>query len=717
MQLRAYSFLSLSGLLIAASCAMGAGPFSVELDGFASFSTISPYSDATTLFDPWVQVDNPDTVIPTNQLSLDNYPLLGSTAQSTSFLRAYPGWNQGTPDNRPIINYQVTWDGGGVDATNQPIDNVSFVNRPLTNFTSTIVDGVRKNTATLAFQYDGPTGQGSIALRIDNSLAGTTTAVSNLHLIPTQYIDPNTGVAPLFREDFLRKISPFKVLRFMDWQQANTGGLPDLVNPPTPFNDPRVVDWTYANADPANNQNVQGRASTTMFARTGIKGVPYEEIIALANASKKDIWINIPDRATTNYVNSLGQLLKDTLDPTVNVYVEFSNELWNTTGNQRWQRVLQDALLDTGGDHPVIDGTDPNNNLRTIYREAAKKVTDFGTILQTQLGPAAASRIKPVLAGQTPAPQLLQYGLEYLASQKGVAPGTGVDLSGVLGGIAVAPYVGNDLGAAELVKTIPNGTPIKLANGQPALDSTGQPLLGPDPDGKAQSLDQTQAEQTRYLNWLFPTLETYIESKLRFDIRSEKLLADKYHLPLLSYEGGQHLIAFNGTYGADLNGDFKVAANRDPRMGMLFKELTDMWSQETGAQLFNQFSLTSPYSSFGSWGLTEDLLQTSSPKWDALLSELAGDANLDGKVDFNDFQILEAHFNKNHAMWGDADFNLDGVVDYNDFLIFRGKFLPTGASPVQAEMVEAFALSAPEPGTLSLLALSMCAMLRRRKRN
>jgi hypothetical protein len=709
--------LILSGVMCLVSpFARGAGPFSVELDGLASFATISPFTDATTEFDPWVQIDDPSTVLGLSQLSLDNYPILGVQAQATSFLRAYPGWKVGSPGNRPIIDYTVTWDGGGVDGSNQPLDNVSFVNRQLTNFTSVVVNGVRENSAILPFQYDDGSGEGSLALRIDNTLTGTTTAVSNLHLIPTQYIDPATGTAPLFREDFLRKISPFKVLRFMDWQETNGGGLPDLVNPPTPFSDPRTVDWVYANADPANGQNVQGRASTTMFGRTGIKGVPYEEIISLANVAQKDIWINIPDRATTNYVTQLGTLLHDQLNPTSTIYVEFSNELWNTTGNQRWQRVLQDALADTGGLYPVNDGNDPNNNLRTIYREAAKKVADFGAILRTQLGPDAAARIKPILAGQTPAPQILQYGLEYLAQQKGVSPGTGVDLSDVLGGIAVAPYVGNDLGNAELVKTVPNGTPVLGPDGKPVLDPNGQQILGPDPTGKAQSLDETQAEQTRYLNWLFPNLQNYVETNLRLDVRAEKQLADKYHLPLLSYEGGQHLIAFNGAFGVDLNGDFKVAANRDPRMGMLFVELTNMWSQETGGQLFNQFSLSSPYSDFGSWGLLESLDQTDSAKWDAFLGELAGDANLDGKVDFKDFQILEANFNKHHANWANADFNLDGVVDYNDFLIFRSKFLPTGASPVQASLVEAFgAANVPEPGTISLVVAGVSLMMGRRR--
>jgi hypothetical protein len=154
-------------------------------------------------------------------------------------------------------------------------------------------------------------------------------------------------------------------------------------------------------------------------------------------------------------------------------------------------------------------------------------------------------------------------------------------------------------------------------------------------------------------------------------------------------------------------------------MGMLYRELIDMWRQETGGQLFNQFSLTTPYTSFGSWGLTEDLNQASSPKWDALLDILAGDANLDGVVNFADFQILEENFNKQNTLWGNGDFNLDGVVDYNDFLIFRGKFQPTAGPPVQASMVEAFARSnVPEPTTVSLVLLGASLILsRRRTRN
>jgi hypothetical protein len=40
------------------------------------------------------------------------------------------------------------------------------------------------------------------------------------------------------------------------------------------------------------------------------------------------IWINIPAMANDDYVLNAAKLIKDNLDESVNVYVEYSNELW-----------------------------------------------------------------------------------------------------------------------------------------------------------------------------------------------------------------------------------------------------------------------------------------------------------------------------------------------------------------------------------------------------
>lgn len=55
----------------------------------------------------------------------------------------------------------------------------------------------------------------------------------------------------------------------------------------------------------------------------------WENIIALANILKKDMWICVLMSADSNYVIQLATMLKQQLDPNINIYVENSNEVWS----------------------------------------------------------------------------------------------------------------------------------------------------------------------------------------------------------------------------------------------------------------------------------------------------------------------------------------------------------------------------------------------------
>jgi len=93
-----------------------------------------------------------------------------------------------------------------------------------------------------------------------------------------------------------------------------------------------------------------------------------------------------------------------------------------------------------------------------------------------------------------------------------------------------------------------------------------------------------------------------------------------------------------------------------------------------------------------------------------------GDINLDGVVDFNDYNITDNTFLSGDVTdqhWQRGDLNYDGVVDFNDynlidntFLAHAGETLAVGGTPSPA----------PEPATLGLLALGAAAMLLRRRR-
>jgi len=58
---------------------------------------------------------------------------------------------------------------------------------------------------------------------------------------------------------------------------------------------------------------------------------------------------------------------------------------------------------------------------------------------------------------------------------------------------------------------------------------------------------------------------------------------------------------------------------------------------------------------------------------------IAGDANLDGKVNFQDLLLLAQHFGAPAANWDQGDFNYDGVVNFNDLLALAQNFGKTAA--------------------------------------
>ncbi|MDP9174255.1 MAG: hypothetical protein M3O30_10380, partial [Planctomycetota bacterium] len=77
----------------------------------------------------------------------------------------------------------------------------------------------------------------------------------------------------------------------------------------------------------------------------------------------------------------------------------------------------------------------------------------------------------------------------------------------------------------------------------------------------------------------------------------------------------------------------------------------------------------------------------------------AGDANIDGKVDFADFVILSNHFGGTFTNWDQGNFNYDSGVDFADFVILSNNFglgvtdNGTGATAAQLAQYNALAAS------------------------
>ncbi len=117
--------------------------------------------------------------------------------------------------------------------------------------------------------------------------------------------------ASYFHPLFVERLRPFKVIRYIDWMRIIDSPLEDWQDRP------KVED---------------ARWSTD-------RGVPIEVCVALSNELGADMWICMPHKANDGYVENAAQLVLDTLDPNLNVYLEYSNECWNGLfAEARWAK-------------------------------------------------------------------------------------------------------------------------------------------------------------------------------------------------------------------------------------------------------------------------------------------------------------------------------------------------------------------------------------------
>ena len=109
----------------------------------------------------------------------------------------------------------------------------------------------------------------------------------------------------IFNPEFVQKMRPFSVLRFMDWMATN---------------DSEQSEW-------ADRPKVSD-------ARWSEKGVPVEIMVALVNQLKTEPWFTIPHKATDEYIENFAKVVRDKLDPKIRAWVEYSNEVWNNQFGQ-----------------------------------------------------------------------------------------------------------------------------------------------------------------------------------------------------------------------------------------------------------------------------------------------------------------------------------------------------------------------------------------------
>ncbi len=140
-------------------------------------------------------------------------------------------------------------------------------------------------------------GIDNLYLDIDYSKQGN--HLRNFRLVRPE--DEATYAAQPFYQPFLDKLCPFNPIRFMDWQVTNASTL---------------VNWS-------------DRAKPNDRSQTMRNGVSYEHIIQLGNTLNRDVWVCVPHKASDDYIRQMARLFRDGLKPHINVFIEYSNEVWN----------------------------------------------------------------------------------------------------------------------------------------------------------------------------------------------------------------------------------------------------------------------------------------------------------------------------------------------------------------------------------------------------
>ena len=112
----------------------------------------------------------------------------------------------------------------------------------------------------------------------------------------------------------------------VNWATTTNPWNPTLLSDLAPYaHGLRFMDWNRTNDQVAGSWATRAQPNLA----PGDRGVAYEWQIDLCNRAHIDYWINVPTLADDDHVTKLAQLIQQKLDPSLRIYVEYSNEVWN----------------------------------------------------------------------------------------------------------------------------------------------------------------------------------------------------------------------------------------------------------------------------------------------------------------------------------------------------------------------------------------------------
>lgn len=551
------ALLSCSLALAAASCTCGAPrqpprdpttslPHGVgtNLDFVVDWSTELPFVDLMRTSRPWISgtIEEWEGGPP---LALDGHGW-PSRLEPGQIVRTLLAWDITA---HPSGNYVVLWDGDGdVELLAGTVGRLEDAGRIVERAPGRLV--VRLNPSS--------DGAGIVVNLVRSDAANP---LRNLRvLVPGgaceddagRYCDAQTAcdgetrcvpfeeshLTHRFHPRFVRSMRAYSVIRFMNWADANathTGS----------FDASRAHEVGWDDRVELEDARWWGR-------------VPLEVMIDLANEAQVEPWLTLPARGDDDFARHAGELVRERLDPSLRVWVEYSNEVWNGQFPQNAYAIERGRALGLVGEG---EGDD-----EAVLRFYARRSTELHRLFAEGMGEDASAprRLVRVYASQSVSPWRSEQILDFEDAY------TRADV------LAIAPYFGHPI----------------------------------PPESYATWRSMT-------LDAFFAQAEANDVTPARDAVREQARIARERGLALVAYEGGQHYVA----QGDEEVTAFLGRAARDPRMERLYDRYLEAFEAEGGRLMVHMVDCTAGGRD-GFWGATERLGQPieETPKLRALQS-------------------------------------------------------------------------------------------------
>src|SRR2546423_562085 len=313
-------------------------------------------------------------------------------------------------------------------------------------------------------------------------------------------------------------------------------------------------------------------------------------MFGLARATGPDPGINAPPFIDDDFARQLASVAKRSLAPGASMWFEYGNEPWNQAPPYSDAGVMFEQKAK---DKWPASTLAPWQQRLNWY---AYRSVQLCRIVKQEFG-ADASRVRCVANSQAANSEVSRTILacDLAKDELGDRCGRSFDE------LAIGPYFGYYIGDNQFAATVdrwpdePDGGLASLFREITGRDADGR--IAAPPLATAASWTPRDSALAEVRGWMF----------------ASKQVADAYGLPMVAYEGGQHLSMWRG---GKTDAMFH-AANRDARMGAAIKQLAEDW-KAAGGQLFVPFSYTQMPATGGAWGMKEHQRDDSAPKWQAV---------------------------------------------------------------------------------------------------